>query len=95
MSLDGSYHFECICDASEHLLRFVLDNDEHTIYTSMFMNQYRPWYRRIGTAFKYIFGAKCRYGHWDCWTLQKEDVGRLKGMIADYEAGFIKESPND
>ncbi len=82
--LDGTYFFECNCGSKEHTLRFVLDKDEHEIYVSIFLNQWRPFYKRIWVALKYVFGYKSKYGHWDNWTLCEDDAGKLREMVDDF-----------
>lgn len=82
--LDGSYFFECRCYTEEHTLRFTLDKKDHEIYTSVFLNDWMPLYKKIWTAIKYVFGYKCRYGHWDCWIMQAEDAKRLRDMLDDF-----------
>lgn len=78
---DGEHYFECICSANEHRLRFALDRDEKELYTSVFLNDWPPWYGRLWRAARYVFGYKCRFGHWDCWVLRKEDAGRLIALL--------------
>lgn len=83
--LNGTYFFECDCGSDEHILRFTLDtHDEHVIYAHVFLNQHRNIFERIWIAIKYIFGYKCKYGHWDEWILREEDALRLKAMVEDF-----------
>lgn len=84
--LDGTNYFECGCGADEHTLRFTMDKgpEDPGIYTSIYLNQYRPWWVRVGGGLKYIFGYKCKYGHWDCWLMRDEDAKRLRDMCDDY-----------
>jgi len=81
--LDGSHFFECICGADEHTLKFVLSMEEDypEIYTTIFLNQYRSFWKRLWVGIKYIFGYKCKYGHWDVWVLNPGDAERLKGIL--------------
>ncbi len=78
--LDGTEYFECDCGAVEHTLRFVINKEDGEIYTEIYLNQHRSWYKRVWVAIKYVFGYTSRYGHWDCWTLHGKDVARLKRM---------------
>lgn len=79
---NGTEFFECECGADEHTLRFVFDTeDDYCIYTSIFLNDWRPWYKRWWVAIKYALGYKCKYGHWDSWILKSEDAKRLKSML--------------
>lgn len=79
--LDGTHYFECACGSDEHTLRFTLDKQEGEIYTSVFLNDWQPWWRRLLAAARYALGYKCRYGHWDCWILRSEDAARLRAML--------------
>ena len=76
------HYFECACHSPEHRLVFSIDaEDKHKeVYASMFINQYHNIFMRTWIAIKYIFGYKCKYGHFDCWMLKSEDVPRLRDM---------------
>lgn len=80
--LDGTEFFECQCHSDEHVLRLTLSlDDDPVIYSSVFLGSY-PWgWRRIWTGIKYIFGYKCKYGHWGCFQLKPDDALRLQGML--------------
>ena len=88
--LDGTEFFECECGSDEHTLRFVLSLDEGStpripeLYTSTFLSE-RVWYQRIWPGIKYIFGYKCRYGHWDVFSLQEEDAERLINLTQRFK----------
>jgi len=76
--LDGTYFFECICGSDEHTLRFILDKEDHEIYTSIFLGtEHLSWFKRLWTGIKYIFGYKCKYGHFGNWILKEEDIKKL------------------
>jgi hypothetical protein len=79
--LDGTEFFECRCGSDEHTLRFILDVDDNCFYTTVYLNSYKTWYRRLWVALKYLFGYKCKYGHWDCWILSADDVPRIIAML--------------
>jgi hypothetical protein len=83
--LDGSWFFECRCGTDEHTVRFVFDDDDPPeVYLSIYLNQYRNIFKRIWVAVKYIFGYKCKYGHWDNWILDQNDANRMKGMLNQF-----------
>lgn len=84
--LDGSYFFECQCESDEHTLRFTLDKEypEPEIYVSIFLDQYHTWYERVWVAIKYIFGYKCKYGHFNTWSMKPEDATKLRDMCNDF-----------
>lgn len=82
--LDGSHFIECDCGSDEHTLRFTIDAEEQVIYTSVFLNQWRPWYGRVWIALKYVFGYECKYGHWDCTSMSRAQVDQLKQVLLEY-----------
>jgi len=74
--------FECQCLSNEHTIKFSLDEEDGTIYTSVYLNSWYPWYYKIWIALKYMFGYTSRLGHWDCSLLKTEDHPRLLALIA-------------
>jgi hypothetical protein len=83
-------HFECICDSNEHMITFKYmknsyDTNEPELYCSIYLNQYRGLLKRIWTAIKYVFGYKCRYGHWDCWTMKPADCDRMISLLEQFK----------
>lgn len=83
MSMEEHY-FECDCYSPEHLLQFKLfdtiGEDHKTLSAYVFLNP-EPWYKRIWIAVKYIFGYKCRYGHFDEFILNPEDVDKFINLL--------------
>ena len=79
--LDGSEFFECQCGSDEHTLRFVYDKENNEFYLSIFLDNYRPWWKRLGLSIKYLFGYKSRYGHFGEWLMEQEDASRLSIML--------------
>ena len=80
--------FECVCKTDEHTIKFkldVYDPNDIELYISIFLNQYRGFFHRLLIAIKYLFGYKCKYGHWDCTILRPEDTGRLIALLQKYE----------
>ena len=82
---------DCGCGTQEHMLRFDLDTwseDPPDLYASIYLNQYRPWRKRIVPAVKYLFNlkpARCGYGHWDTWSMRYEDIGRLQSILSEFK----------
>lgn len=73
--------FECACYSDEHTLKFSYDPDENELFASVYLNQYRHFWKRIWVAVKYVFGYRSKYGHWDCFLLRPEDADRLKALL--------------
>jgi len=86
---DRTYHFDCQCSSPEHIIRFVYSppfkDDGPEIYTEVQLCQPRNFFEKIWVALKYIFGYKCKYGHWDCWIMKSEDLSRFKDMLDRFE----------
>lgn len=85
--LDIKEAFFCKCMSPEHLLAaYVTTFPKHgdkDFYFSMQLNHYRPWYRRIWPAIKYIFG-NTSIG-WAETLISPDDLNRLKQLIQQYE----------
>jgi hypothetical protein len=82
-------YFECDCQSPEHRLVFIDTNDEYyknepRVYTEVYLNNYRGFFKRILVAIKYILGYKCRYGHFDNFELNSNDINRLQLLIEGY-----------
>ena len=85
---------DCGCGTQEHMLRFDLDtwsDDPPDLYASIYLNQFRPWWRRIIPAIRYLFNlkpARCGYGHWDTWIMQRDDAARLKALLTEFQQRY-------
>ncbi len=71
------FYFECDCHSPEHTLIFQWDDEDHTIYTTVFLDHWHRFFGRIVVALKYVFGYRCKYGHFDCFIMQKKDYTRF------------------
>jgi len=74
-------YYECQCSTPEHTLVFSIDEDDGSVYTSIYLNQYNSFFKRVWIAIKYVFGYKSKYGHWDSTILNKKDYSRFIAMI--------------
>ena len=85
--MDEPLFLECMCYSDEHVLRWdLLDDLEYPeLYASVFLNQYRNIFKRMWVAVKYVLGYKCRYGHWDCFLLNPQDIGRMTALLDAYQ----------
>lgn len=75
-------YFECRCATPEHIWRLWFDDDpsDPCVFASVFLAN-GPWYSRLLTGVKYIFGYKCRFGHFEEFILNPEDCDRLIGVL--------------
>lgn len=94
-------YVECACNSDEHTLRYMFSvhewdgtpAKEPEIYTSVFLNDWEPWYKRLWKATKYVFGYKCKYGHWDCTLMKPMDAMKLRKLLEEF-AVFIAKNPD-
>jgi hypothetical protein len=77
--------FDCACHSPEHTLRFIWDDEDNEIYTEVYLCHYFNFFKRLWVALKYVFGYKCKYGHWDCFILNNKDAQRLKDLLNKLE----------
>lgn len=78
--------FICKCNNTEHQLIFSYfpnDVEDRNVYVSVHLSpEYNIW-KRLWFAIKYIFGYKCRYGHFDEFIFNNKDAEKLQKVV-DY-----------
>jgi len=74
------HYFNCSCHSPEHTLEFMYDNEDDLFYVVTFLNN-THFLCRIWNATKYIFGYKCKYGHFNEFILKNEDVNKLIKLL--------------
>lgn len=74
------HHFDCDCGSDEHTFKFAYDPDDGDLYLSVYLDQYRTFFQRLGTAIKYAFGYTSKWGHWDTTILSRDDAARLAAL---------------
>lgn len=67
------------CNSTEHQFVFLKDSDKKCIYVHTFLNNGSFW-SRLKAGLKYIFGYKCRYGHFDEFILSEKHSEKLIEM---------------
>lgn len=86
-------YFDCKCFSDEHTLKFMLDDGkanngfpeyEPELFCGVFLED-TGFFQRVWQSIKYIFGYKCRYGHFGNWTLRLEDVDRLEELLSNFK----------
>ena len=82
-----NHYFECVCLSPEHTLKFTLDQGDNypDLHTSIYLNSYQSWYKKLWIGIKYIFGYPCKYGHWDTFHLTPEDTNKLINLLERYQ----------
>lgn len=81
---DQDYFVICECRSEEHLIRLLYDQEDKEITMNTFLCPRYYWYERIWVAIKYIFGYRCRWGHWDSFIFSKLAVDSLQDFINKY-----------
>ena len=72
--------FVASCRDMSHQMVVSTCNNSDNIYISIHLN--RPaFFKRIGTAFRYVFGKPSRYGDFDDVVLKKYEAERLRNTI--------------
>jgi hypothetical protein len=77
----------CQCHSSDHQMLLLYSDDEDKngnkypmCYVHIHLNK-RPFFKRLKYGIKYIFGYKCRYGAFDEFIFDPEDVESLEKLI--------------
>jgi len=70
----------CECNSTEHQIGIAKDEEDGVVYCHIHLSS-RPWWSRLYYGIKYIFGYKCRYGHWDEFLFNPQDVDKLKEIV--------------
>ena len=78
-------YYECACHSDEHRLVFTYEPGDKEVYASTFLSNYHGIFGRIKNAIKYIFGYKCKYGHFDCFILHENDLDKMINMLNKYK----------
>jgi hypothetical protein len=71
----------CSCEATEHFLSFIIEDDE--MYIHFFLSE-EIWYKRLWLGIKYIFGYKCKYGHFGEIVLVDKQAQQLKEIAEEF-----------
>jgi hypothetical protein len=77
----STHYFDCQCTAAEHTLRFVMDDDDGTLYTEVHLRK-EPLLKRLVNAVKYICGFTCKYGYFDCTILRPDEYNKLTDLLS-------------
>ena len=72
--------FICQCYNTEHQLIFSYFPEEKGYVSVHLTPEYRIW-KRIWIAIKYIFGYKCKFGHFDEFIFKKTDADKLQFVV--------------
>jgi len=82
---DTFHRFECTCSTFDHNVRWEVDPEMGHISISVPLNHWRPWWKRLAIAVKYVFKSTERYGHYDTVELNPHDYPRIRALLDDSE----------
>lgn len=77
----------CQCTSTEHQVVYWKDPEDRQVYMSVYLAPL-PLLKRIWEAIRYVFGYRCRYGHWEEFVMGEEHLADLRQIIATID-------PND
>ena len=78
------HHTVCNCGSPDHIVRFAYDSDmesDEVCWIEVQLRQWRSVWKRIYVAIRYILGYECRYGHWDCTTIDLTEAHKLHDFL--------------
>lgn len=77
----------CDCHSSDHQILLMYSEDEYstgetfpTCYAHIHLNR-RPFWERVKYGIKYIFGYRCRFGAFDEFLFNPDDVEKLEKLV--------------
>ena len=78
--------FVCSCHSTEHQMVVLYAEDEidgmtyPMVYIHTHLNK-RPFWQRVGYALRYIFGYQSRYGAFDEFIINSDDVEGIEKIV--------------
>ena len=69
----------CECSSNEHNIQVKHDKEDNLFYLNIFLSNGNFFYR-LKNAIKYIFGYKCKYGHFEEIILGEKSQKQLSYM---------------
>lgn len=73
--------FLCKCYSSEHQMIMSYFPDECSVYVSIHLVPEHNIWKRIKNGIKYIFGYRCKYGHFEEFIFNSSDADRLQKIV--------------
>jgi len=72
----------CQCNNSEHQMLFLYSEDDGypMVFVHIHLNK-QPFIKRIKNAIKYIFGYQSKFGMFDEFIINPEDIGKLQKIL--------------
>lgn len=85
-------YLECECSADEHMIRLTyfpktVNSDGTEELSELYINYFLAapgFFQRLKNGIKYIFGYKCRYGHFGSTCFGPETARKFKNVLDEY-----------
>lgn len=71
----------CSCHDIEHQLIFTYDEDDNIIYMHIHLVNHNNILKRLLIGIKYILGYKCRYGNFDEFIIDVNNIEDFRKVI--------------
>lgn len=91
MKVDGIEQtiVRCECGSLDHIVELSVHSPyEHMptaeAYLTFHLKTWRPWWKRIAYALRYVLGLRQRYGAWDEMVIDREAAGQMHAALAAY-----------
>jgi hypothetical protein len=74
--------FVCDCHSTEHQMVVMKERDEQhpIVYVHIHLAK-RPFWQRVSYGLRYIFGRQCRYGAFDEFIFNPDDLSKLENIV--------------
>ena len=73
---------------------FVVSADDEDFFIEVHLEPL-PFWHRIGNAFRYLFGKRCKYGDFDVVLLSPSDAVTLGDTLIDWAQGEVSTFPQN
>ena len=73
-------YYQCACYSDEHVIKAMLDREDNQVHLIVGLKKF-GFFGRIIPAIKYLFGHECKYGHFDDFIFQIEDVISFRKIL--------------
>jgi hypothetical protein len=82
MAKDTKDIFVCNCHNTEHQMVVMKERDEQypMVYVHIHLTK-RPFWQRVSYGLRYIFGRQCRYGAFDEFIFNHDDLYKLENIV--------------
>lgn len=69
----------CKCGSDQHQMIIHHDVEENEVYIHVHLSK-RPFFKRLISGIRYIFGYYCKYGHWEEMILDKTHAEEFQNI---------------